>query len=189
MFGEDIKRLRISRGLSKKALADAAGKEPQNLYSVEIGRTGKTPASVFNYAKALGCNLDKLSESVIQAVPIDNSDIVKYWENQGLTIGELAKTYNATTKTIQLFQENKLSWFFGLVALNTDNNKKPSFGLYEGNKELIEKSIDKAIEAWCNYNGDGKIDFQVAEQRDLFRMFAALAYSKHFGSAQESSKT
>jgi transcriptional regulator with XRE-family HTH domain len=59
-FGENLKKLRIARKLSREALAAGAGIEPKQIYRIEVAETSATLSTVVAIAIALGVHPQKL---------------------------------------------------------------------------------------------------------------------------------
>lgn len=63
-FGQAIRRLRVERGLSQEALAEAASIHPRYLSDVERGRRNIAMVNVDRLASALGVDLATLMAEV-----------------------------------------------------------------------------------------------------------------------------
>lgn len=58
MVGENIRRLRIEKGLSQKELAERAELAPSMICMIERGSKSPTVATVSEITKVLGCRID-----------------------------------------------------------------------------------------------------------------------------------
>lgn len=58
----NIRRIREERGLTQKALAEAAGVSAPFLYDLENGNRNAKPETWARIAAALGCTIDELYE-------------------------------------------------------------------------------------------------------------------------------
>jgi DNA-binding XRE family transcriptional regulator len=61
-FGENLKRLRTSKKLSREKLAAEAGIEPKQVYRIEVGENSPTLTTIVVLATALGVHPKKLFE-------------------------------------------------------------------------------------------------------------------------------
>lgn len=61
-FGENLKRLRKSKKISREKLAEDAGIEPKQVYRIEVGENSPTLATIVAVAGALGVHPKKLFE-------------------------------------------------------------------------------------------------------------------------------
>ena len=58
----NIRRIREERGLTQKALAEAAGVSAPFLFDLENGNRNAKPETLARIAAALGCTIDELYE-------------------------------------------------------------------------------------------------------------------------------
>lgn len=61
--GENIRRLRIERGLSQRRLADSSGMDRTVLIAVELGRQGLLYERLFDIADALEVSMTELVQN------------------------------------------------------------------------------------------------------------------------------
>jgi transcriptional regulator with XRE-family HTH domain len=61
-FGENLKRIRNSKKISREKLAAEAGIEPKQVYRIEVGENSPTLATIVAVAAALGVHPKKLFE-------------------------------------------------------------------------------------------------------------------------------
>lgn len=66
--GENIRRIRISKGLTQKELADILGVSEANIRAYEKGRRNPKPSSLKKFADALGVNPEVLSNSEFDSI-------------------------------------------------------------------------------------------------------------------------
>lgn len=59
-FGENLKKLRNAKGLSRETLGAEASIEPKQIYRIEVGESSPTISTVAAIANALGVHPKKL---------------------------------------------------------------------------------------------------------------------------------
>ena len=99
-FSEQLRHLRLKRGLTQHTLAEKTGLNPQQIVRYEHGRSQPMLDALTRLAKALGCSLDELASPCVRS----RTDI---WQQR---INQISQLPPAAQKTIGQCVDALVQW-------------------------------------------------------------------------------
>lgn len=147
-FGQKIKQLRESMGISQKQVAEAAGIKPSSYFHIENGKTQSITIEVGKgIAKALGISFDELFE--IESASDSRKKLLDLIDEQENTIQKLNKDLADKDTLIEHFRDKYKVLYF----------RQFSLWCYDQFNEIDE--LKKAVTNFQGKESQNKFEFQL----------------------------